>query len=54
MRRDIISVKSASTSRSDIKFTKSMEVSYIPVCKFDIWCWKGFVNGGMSEPCFGF
>jgi len=39
MRRDIVSVKSASTSRSGIKFTKSMEESYVPLRKFDIWCW---------------
>ena len=32
---------------SDIKL-----VSYSST--IDIWCWKGFVNGGMSEPCFGF
>jgi len=54
MRRDIVSVKSASTSRSDIKFTESMEDSYVPECKFDIRFWKWFVNGGMSETCFGF
>jgi len=41
LRRDIVSLKSASTSRSGIKFTKSMEDSYVPLCKLIFNVGKG-------------